>query len=331
MLCNFFPVRKTGKKRAYTLFIALTPTRKAMTRAQVIVQERVQNFCGWPTDTIALDCDNSPSRPHTLILFLPGNPGLIQFYIPTLTRLLGELGVGYAVRGTSYAGHGLGDVIQHHHQKRDLDIAWTLDGQIQHKLQWIHSVMQEFQASEANITTHYNDHHNEEDVDHDDIRLPNLIFLSHSIGSYLVQQILLLDTCSSHKSNNHTQDVSLYKGIISKKTILIIHLMPFIRFDPEPFQQKLYLTTVSKMPTLSLWTLQQWSRLASILPISWLNYYMSQYEDPFIRNLALELLRQPLFAMHFLKLGLDELSRLPSTYHVRVYCSILSIYPTMVY
>jgi len=285
----------------------------------VILQEQVQTFCGWPTDTISLDCKNGP-RPHTIILFLPGNPGLVQFYIPLLTKLLENVGFGYAIRGTSYAGHGFGDTIQYHdkttyptmtpRRRRSLSIPWTVDGQIQHKFAWLQqSILQEWTMTASSSSSSTNDRNiHDEETTHSSHVLPNLIFLSHSIGSYLVQQILLLDSTSSSSSPT--------RGMIAKHTKLIIHLMPFLRFDPEPYTQKLYLTTVSKLPSVSLCTLKLSSHLASMVPVSWLHLYMNHLENVYIRNLAIQLLRQPLFAIHFLKLGIHEITTLPCTYQV---------------
>ncbi len=128
------------------------------------VLERRVHICGWPTDTLSIDYygrnatseskNNGPasSTTHTLLLFIPGNPGVIHWYTIFLTQVVQQLGRGFAVRGLSYAGHGVGeDVVgtsddhnQSFHRKRqdeklnesmdaddlkDMRVPWTMEGQ----------------------------------------------------------------------------------------------------------------------------------------------------------------------------------------------------------
>lgn len=136
-------------------------------------------ICGWPTDTLTIDDDDdddddlyqndvhSTSRhdnltltTHTLLFFIPGNPGVIHWYTQFLVRIVEQLGKGYAVRGISYAGHGLQDdvvigtsddrtqIICHEEKRRDgkvvnesmnvdghkdMSISWTMEGQSEWK------------------------------------------------------------------------------------------------------------------------------------------------------------------------------------------------------
>ena len=46
------------------------------------VQEKVRTILNWPTDTVEIDyIDPKDStrveRPHTILIFFPGNPGLV--------------------------------------------------------------------------------------------------------------------------------------------------------------------------------------------------------------------------------------------------------------
>ena len=76
----------------------------------------------WPTDSISIDFYKEETnnaiasslsahkyKPNIILLFIPGNPGLIEWYSDTLIKIVEQLGVGYAVRGISFAGHGAGD------------------------------------------------------------------------------------------------------------------------------------------------------------------------------------------------------------------------------
>lgn len=102
-------------------------------------------ICGWLTDVLSIDNDSyvDASKPHTLLLLIPGNPGVIHWYIDFLENTLQNLGDGYAVRGVSYAGHGVGDNVigsdEDHNicsnsqddrkRQEKMNIAWTMDGQ----------------------------------------------------------------------------------------------------------------------------------------------------------------------------------------------------------
>ena len=73
------------------------------------VIEKQECICGWPTDTLSIDINTENTDVHTLILFTPGNPGVIQWYIDLLCKVIQQLGNGFAVQGCSLAGHGLDD------------------------------------------------------------------------------------------------------------------------------------------------------------------------------------------------------------------------------
>lgn len=143
-------------------------------------------ICGWPTDTLTIDDDDdddddlyqndvhSTSRhdknaaTHTLLIFIPGNPGVIHWYTQFLVRIVEQLGKGYAVRGISYAGHGVGDDVVvgtgsddrtqliFHGERRDgkvnesinnvdghtdMSISWTMEGQSEWYICYCHSFM----------------------------------------------------------------------------------------------------------------------------------------------------------------------------------------------
>ena len=125
-------------------------------------------ICGWLTDTLTIDRQNSSdekttcassnnikntgTEAHTLIFFIPGNPGVIHWYTDLVAQIINGLGRGFAAHGISYAGHGVGeDVIGNnadHSQsfyreclakemdasveggeQQDMRIPWTMDGQ----------------------------------------------------------------------------------------------------------------------------------------------------------------------------------------------------------
>ena len=77
-----------------------------------IVTKDVVKMLGWPTDVVSIDFAEA-KPPHTYLLFVPGNPGLVGWYIPALVSILQQLGSGFAIRGVSYAGHGIAEETVH--------------------------------------------------------------------------------------------------------------------------------------------------------------------------------------------------------------------------
>ena len=80
-----------------------------------------------------------------MLILNPGNQGGIEWYSDTLVKIVEQLGVGYAVRGISYAGHGAGDDVigsadDHKHSfvntsghqdvvGTKMSVSWTIEGQ----------------------------------------------------------------------------------------------------------------------------------------------------------------------------------------------------------
>ncbi len=138
---------------------------------RIVAVERKTSICGWPTDAVFIDHCNAKNaeddsalrqnsslhnraprrdccKPHTLLLFVPGNPGVVHWYTVFLTRVVERLGMGYAARGVSYAGHGVGEAVvgnadehrrsdysgspkveDRNRKLRNMKIPWTMDGQ----------------------------------------------------------------------------------------------------------------------------------------------------------------------------------------------------------
>ena len=248
----------------------------------------------WPTETVSIDYyginegnEEVPIPPHTVLLFVPGNPGCIKWYIPLLYDLVLSLGVGFAARGVSYAGHGVSDAISNvqqfnddesNHTKSEWDtrIPWTVDGQMEHKIEWIDMILQELNDDEYRQQA-----------------LPRFMFMTHSIGAHLVQRLLVV------------------RPDILMRTFLILHLMPFIRMDaPQP--QQAILSTISKFPAPTIFIAQLLSQVCKRLPDSYLDSWMKHsVKDTDGRELAVALLKQPHMARNFFILGCQEIRDLP--------------------
>lgn len=284
-----------------------------MSADKLRVHRNVQDVLGWPTDTFAIDwChdDRAPtehkkrqSAVHTAILFVPGNPGLAEWYISFFEQILENLGPGFAVRGASNAGHSVdprqinveAEAVPANHSTTSSaeeatavppqTMARTIDGQVHHKLAYIDGVIQDLQARAARVSPPL-----------------KLIFVGHSIGCHFTQRILLL------------------RLDLLERTTRCIFLMPFIRMDaPAPHQK--FLDWAAMHPKFSNRLLQRLSRLLALFPLRiverLLTSLMDKEEDC---QFTAQLLRQPIFPRNFLGLGLEEILEVPQAADVSLGC-----------
>lgn len=275
-----------------------------------VVEDR-SCIAGWPTDTLSIDhiikSDYDVPHTHTIIVFIPGNPGVIHWYTDTLAQIVQQVGKGYAARGLSYAGHGVGeevvgtneDHLQSFHNEhlstnsninrgisntnegkrkkgqRNMSISWTMEGQIEHKIAWIDTILNDWKR-EHNTT-------------------PNLIFISHSIGAHFVQSLLIrrLDLLAN--------------------TQHIIHLTPFLRFDP-PTLKKLILSSTANSYKQTIPIMTTLVRaLSYTLPKRWIDIYLDKVACLHCtkgRKIALDIFMNEKMVRNHLVLGFQELREL---------------------
>lgn len=252
---------------------------------------------GWPTDTLAIDRRRGGAdSAHTLLLFVPGNPGVVHWYADALARIVRRLGGGHAVRGVSYAGHGVGeDVVgttddhersfhdeelekattregdEPSKSKRDMSIPWTMDGQVEHKIEWLDRVLGDWRQRHASA--------------------PDLVFISHSIGAHLIQCMLLR------------------RPDILAKTRHVVHLMPFIRFAP-PLPNRLFLSTAAQNYKVTIPMATTLVRaLSSTLPRNWVDVFLEKVvglDCAKGRSIALDIFLEPNMAKNHFVLGMQE-------------------------
>ena len=159
------------------------------------------------------------------------------------------------------------------------------------KIEWLDGVIKEFIALASCLI--------EDNIEHKPLS-PKFIFITHSFGAHLVQRMCVI------------------RPDVLSCTQLLVHLMPFIRFDPPMFRKAL-LSGIARYPATAISTLQAFSRLAAKVPKDWIDAYLNKtlgihdYEG---RELALNLVCQPVFAKNFLELGLEELREVPERYDV---------------
>jgi len=221
------------------------------------------------------------------------------WYTDLIFSLVDRLGLGFAARGLSYAGHGINSKIANverwEHNEipsdssgenyRDVRIPWSVDGQIKHKIAWMDQVEVEMEllrrkrlASKTKSTSSTS---------------PRYIFISHSIGAHMVQRL------------------SILRPDILEKTILQIHLMPYIRTDaPQPQQGQLSVAANAQSVVISI--AKKMARIKSCLPLAASDFIMKgAVPDEKGRKLAVGIARQPHFARNFFELGLEEIRDVP--------------------
>ncbi|KAL3783824.1 hypothetical protein HJC23_005317 [Cyclotella cryptica] len=283
-----------------------------------VTEDRI-SICGWPTDVVSIDhCvgTSGVSQPHTLIVFIPGNPGVIHWYVDFLFKILQTLGEGFAVRGVSYAGHGVGDDVvgtnedhntrmnseQRENQgRRKMNVAWTMDGQVKHKVEWIDKIILEWNK---NATIY------EKSPTHKEFSSPKLIFISHSIGAHLVQCLLL------------------ERPDILARTSHIIHLMPFFRFDP-PLLKKALLSTVAHNYRMTIPIMTAAVRCFSLtFPSRLIELCMKKIAGVDCekgRKIAMDVFLNPKMVKNHLVLGTQEVRELPELPNVSIFTCFVNV------
>jgi len=159
---------------------------------------------------------------------------------------------------------------------------------VTHKLSWVDDVMEEWKVEFRTSSQ-------------PTAELPRLIFVSHSFGAYLAQQVLLR------------------RPALLQQTQQIIHLMPFIRFDPPPLQK----TMLSKLAhsyeyTIPMLSNSVWA-LSSTLPRKLIDIYLNKVvglDCDKGRKITLDVCTHPNMIRNHLILGFEEIRELPELTNV---------------
>lgn len=239
------------------------------------VRRMVQHILDWPCDTFSIEYKEK-IKTHTTIIFIPGNPGLIEWYIPMFEQIILRLGNGFSVHGISNAGHSIDPDLTNVQKwqdssERDVSIPWTVDGQVRHKCAFVDLVMQEYSSTSC----------------------PRLVFVAHSIGAHLTQRMCVM------------------RPDILARCALIIYLMPFVRMK-APFFEQVLLNRFASTPELTTTTFKGISRVLSILPVKAVDFLMRRtIADDNGRQIGNGVVRQPNFIKNFFMLGLEEIRDVP--------------------
>lgn len=251
----------------------------------VRVKCTVEQVLQWPSDAFSIDHfddQNKPAAPHTILLFVPGNPGLVDWYVPSFQKLIGQLGPGFCVRGVSYAGHSLGASrlqVAKWAGLRDTDVPWTIDGQCRHKIAYIDMMLEQLGKDFGQRVA----------------QTVRIVFVSHSIGAHLTQRLLV-----------HRLD-------LLQRTLLVIHLMPLIRMD-APYWRQQFLDFAANHPEFTIAWHRGMMQNLQLLPTRTLAFSLrTMMGDAEARHITAQLVRQPEFATNFFTLGLEEIRKVPRT------------------
>lgn len=249
----------------------------------IVARQAVQTVAGWPTDTFSVDIPQS-APPHTVLVFVPGNPGLIEWYIRSFKTIISQLGPGYAARGVSNVGASLSEELVdvetlqgNDSKRRSLCTPWTVDGQVMHKVAYMDLLRREFDHAEY-------------------------IFVAHSLGAHLVTRLCVL------------------RPDILQSTKLLLFLTPYIRMKAPPRMQA-FLNMAAARPHITINVHRLAMAIMKRLSLRSVETLMSldsgTGDDPESTKISAKLARLPLFAQNFFLLGTEEVRDIPECFDVR--------------
>lgn len=258
------------------------------------IETSTTTLLGWSTDIFSIDWKDRATRPHTVLVFLPGNPGLVEWYIPMFRDLIQILGPGYCARGVANAGHSLDEGrVDPERSVGSTDVAWTVEGQGLHKAAYMDYLCQE------------------EFPEHMGAKF---VIASHSFGSQTTHRLLV-----------HRPD-------LRDRTELVLYMMPFIRMKMDWMDQT-PLDFLSARPRIASGIVSATTQVFRALPSSVVDFmFKSKVEDVTGREVAVKIAKMPAFGRNFITLGLDECTNIPEAIdiyalqHIGEKCPLVMLY-----
>jgi len=167
---------------------------------------------------------------HTILIWIPGNPGQHNWYNSDFKEILSVLGQGYAIRSISHAGHNCNSNNNNNsssivnveeycreNNEANASIPWTVDGQVLHKIAYIDNLLskllidededetprqhQQTQKQQHHTHAHQQQqtHRHRQQQKHPRRRSikpnkisPKFIFVGHSFGCHVIQRMCVL-------------------------------------------------------------------------------------------------------------------------------------------
>ncbi|VEU40827.1 unnamed protein product [Pseudo-nitzschia multistriata] len=286
------------------------------------------NLLGWPTDVTSVDpnpasCHNATV--HTIIVWIPGNPGQYDWYNSDFLEILSALGHGYAIRSLSHAGHGLmvsiGENCGADHSSSTMDIEghchrcradneetngpspripWTVKGQVLHKIAFVDSLLREITGGDR-----YSEHERKQTCRF--TPNPRFIFIGHSFGCHIIQRMCVL------------------RPDILERTTGFLFLMPYIRTKPLFVTEKKKLDVGGSYPEHLILVATKLSQLLKFFPEPIVRGLIRKglqgdssgnddggIDGESIANVTTKLLCNPLYPRNFFELGTEEIRDIPN-------------------
>lgn len=309
---------------------------------------------GWPTNVISIDpkVDHDGNHPHlyprnssgpvhTILFWIPGNPGQHDWYNSDFMDVLSGLGRGYAVRSISHAAHGLSGESNGGHGGSDANsiidvkeycsfrgrndgarsasplIPWTVEGQVLHKIAYIDSLLS---SIEEEIRQHRQQKGKGSCKFTTDLKF---IFIGHSFGCHVIQRMCTL------------------RPDILERVSGFLFLMPYIRTKPSLALDQRKLEFGGSHPELLISIGTKFSELLRFFPESVLQSVIrtglqsdkdsggngrgTGEDENRIANITAAILRNPLYPRNFFELGTEELRDIPNEIDMAA-LSLLSSY-----
>eukprot|EP00536_Pseudo-nitzschia_multiseries_P007289 jgi/Psemu1/195223/e_gw1.168.29.1 len=265
---------------------------------QFIKRRRTTSLLGWPTDVVSVDPKldqrhdkDTLSHTHTIIVWVPGNPGQHDWYHFDFIAVLSGLGHGYAIRSlrrrsTRFSANPI--------------VSWTVEGQVLHKIAFIDSLLSSI-AEEGRQKNSDNQRFCRFAPN------PRFIFVGHSFGCHVIQRMCVL------------------RPDILERTTGFLFLMPYIRTSPALAVERKKLNFGGCYPEhlISLGT--KVSRTLRFFPEDMVRSFIRKglqensnndkdgnSGGESIGNLTSEILRDPLFPRYFFELGTEEIRDIPN-------------------
>jgi len=285
------------------------------------------SLLGWPTDVVGIDPKPNdehsfraagPSPVHTILFWIPGNPGQYDWYDSDFMDVLSGLGEGYAVRSVSHAGHGLfkkgngdyGDLygnsitdVKEYCSLRGKTngsvsplVPWTVEGQVMHKIAFIDNLIS---SMEKESQTHTKSNHSLEFTN--DLKF---ILIGHSFGCHVIQRMCVL------------------RPDILERVSGFLFLMPYIRTKPSSLmdQRKLEFGGSHSELLISIGT--KLSQTIRTFPDSFIRHLIRKGlrdatnhgdgENEMIVGVTAKLLGHPSYPQNFFELGTEEIRDIPN-------------------
>lgn len=299
------------------------------------VQRRQKiNLLGWKTDEFSVDSEPSynssdekfsPSPIHTILFWIPGNPGQNDWYISDFMDVLSKLGEGYAIRSVSHAGHGLfgkangqyeddnsssiTDVEKSCRFRGNNDetqsisplVPWTVEGQVLHKIAYIDQLLSSIERENLQGYIPNSNPHKKMNrrrfVPTKDLKF---IMIGHSFGCHIIQRMCLLRPDILERVSGH------------------LFLMPYIRTKPSLRIDQRKLDFGASHSELLIKVGTQFSRIIRSLPESLFRSMIrhglrdGDESDERIVSVTTSLLRNQLYPRTFFELGTEELRDIPN-------------------